>query len=226
MENKISSVMAVAVFGIALPVFVNASPVAAARAQGKAAIAQCQKAATGTAKITTSTESDCDWLPSAAVITISHCPASWSVDVIKVRSATIAIRPGSRPLRLSKGFTAAQFLRAVSHLCSASAPPPPPVPVVLYQQSGSGIESGAQFTVPARDRGWNEVWTYDCSAFGGIGVFITTISGYGGAADTTDSGTNQLGASGSGTNHYYDTGTFSIDVSSECSWTEEAVSIP
>jgi hypothetical protein len=37
---------------------------------------------------------------------------------------------------------------------------------------------------------------------------------------------NELGAGRSGTNHYYDTGTFSIDVNSECSWSDEAVTIP
>jgi len=67
-------------------------------------------------------------------------------------------------------------------------------PVVLWQQSGSGQESGAQFTVPTSAKGWNEVCTYNCSAFGSSGNFITTVNGYGGASDTTDSGTNQLGA--------------------------------
>lgn len=100
------------------------------------------------------------------------------------------------------------------------------MPVVLWQQTGSGIESGQQFTVPSSVKGWNEVWTYNCASFGSSGNFITNINGYGGAADTTDSGTNQEGNTGSGTNHYYDTGTFSIDVNSECNWTDEAVTVP
>ena len=62
-------------------------------------------------------------LVAAASISVDHCPASWSVDVIKVGSSTIAVRAGSVPLRLSKGYTVAQLLTAVSHLCSASAPP-------------------------------------------------------------------------------------------------------
>jgi hypothetical protein len=110
-----------------------------------------------------------------------------------------------------------------------TAPPttaPPAVPVVLWQSSGSGIQSGPQFTVPAGTKEWDEVWSYDCSAFGSSGNFISTINGFGSASGTTDSGTNQLGASGSGTNHYYDTGTFSIDVNSECNWTEKAVTVP
>jgi hypothetical protein len=84
--------------------------------------AQCRTAATGDATMTTKTASDCSWLPPSD---INHggCPSSWGVSVIKVGSATIAIRPGSRPMRLPKDFTAAQLLTAVSHLCSASAPP-------------------------------------------------------------------------------------------------------
>jgi len=111
----------------------------------------------------------------------------------------------------------------------ATTPPTtaaPAAPVVLWQQSGSGQASGQQFTVPAKDKGWNEVWTYNCASFGSSGNFISTINGYGGASSTTDGGANELGASGSSANHYYDTGTFSIDINSECDWTDEAVAVP
>jgi hypothetical protein len=102
----------------------------------------------------------------------------------------------------------------------------PPVPVVLWQSSGSGIQSGQKFTVPPGTNEWDEVWTYDCSAFGGNGNFITSVNGFGDASGTTDTGANELGPGGSGTNHYYDTGDFSIDVNSECNWTEKAVTVP
>ena len=92
---------------------------------------------------------------------------------------------------------------------------------MLWQQSGSGIASGQRFTVPNSVQGWNEVWTYDCFNFSGSGNFITTING-----SDTDTGNNQLGPGGHGTNYYYDTGTFSIDVNSECNWTDEAVTVP
>jgi hypothetical protein len=86
--------------------------------------AQCRTAATGDATMTTKTASDCSSLPPSD---INHggCPSSWGVSVIKVGSATIAIRPGSRPMRLPKDFTAAQLLTAVSQLCSGPAPPDP-----------------------------------------------------------------------------------------------------
>ena len=102
----------------------------------------------------------------------------------------------------------------------------PAVPVVVWQQSGSGQASGPQFTVPSSDKGWDEVWTYNCSAFGSNGNFATSITGFGGAASTTDAGANQLGPGGSGTNHYFDTGTFTIGVKSECAWTEKVVTVP
>ena len=79
---------------------------------------------------------------------------------------------------------------------------------------------------PSSAKGWNEVWSYNCASFGMACNFATNITGYGGAVLTTDSGANQLGMSGSGTNHYSDTGTFSVQVDSECSWTEEALSVP
>jgi hypothetical protein len=101
-----------------------------------------------------------------------------------------------------------------------------PAPAVLWHQSGSGVGSGTQFTVPKNVKGWNEVWSYDCSASGRVGRFISSVIGYGGAASTTDSGTNKTGTSGSGTNHYYDKGTFRIDLNSDCRWTDEAVTVP
>ena len=69
-----------------------------------------------------------------------------------------------------------------------------------------------------------ENWSYHCSSTGSTGNFTTT-NGFGAAAGTTDGDTNQLGASGTVRDHYHDTGTFSIDVNSECSWSITAVAI-
>jgi len=96
----------------------------------------------------------------------------------------------------------------------------PKVTTVLWTASGQGATSGPQFTVPSTASGWIEQWSYDCSNFGSTGNFITSITGYANAAGTTDAGVNELGASGSGSNYYYDSGTFSIQVNSECNWTE------
>jgi len=102
---------------------------------------------------------------------------------------------------------------------------PPVRSLVLWSSSGQGSMSGPKFTVPAQATSWTENWSYDCSSFGTSGNFITSIAGYGASRGTTDSGANQLGTSGSGVNHYYDTGTFSIQVNSECSWTESIVAV-
>lgn len=105
---------------------------------------------------------------------------------------------------------------------TTTAPPPP-----LLDQSGSGISSTAQFTVPVGAREWDLVWSYSCTGVQGpVGNFIVNVKGYGGSAQTTDPGTNQIGASGNGTEHYFDAGTFNLEVNSECSWTVKVVWLP
>jgi hypothetical protein len=64
---------------------------------------------------------------------------------------------------------------------------------------------------------WTMAWTYDCSAFGSQGNFSVDINQPAGD-ETEDLGTNELGDGGSGTDYYYDTGTFSLSVISECDW--------
>ena len=95
--------------------------------------------------------------------------------------------------------------------------------LVLWSSSGSGAMAGPKFTVPAQATSWTENWSYNCSNFGTSGNFITSVTGFGGNRNTSDSGSNQLGSSGSGVNHYYDTGNFNIEVNSECNWTESIV---
>ena len=97
---------------------------------------------------------------------------------------------------------------------------PPVRSLVLWSFNGSGSMSGPKFTVPSQAKSWTENWSYDCTSLGTTGNFITSITGYGGSSGTTDVGANELGLSGSGTNYYFDTGTFNIQVNSECNWTE------
>jgi len=62
---------------------------------------------------------------------------------------------------------------------------------------------------------WTIAWSYDCSsAYGATGNFIVNVNG-----STVDEGVNELGGGGSGTDYYYDTGTFNFAVISECNWT-------
>jgi len=61
-------------------------------------------------------------------------------------------------------------------------------------------------------------WSYDCTAYGSAGNFIVDVNQPPGDL-SADDGTNELNMSGSGTDYYYDTGTFSLAITSECDWT-------
>lgn len=99
-----------------------------------------------------------------------------------------------------------------------------PAPVVLLRMSGSGTGHSTQFTVP-RNVSWDEAWTYDCSAAGGsTGNFMTHVYTAGGSLVAV--GTNELGNGGSGSYHYVNTGTFAIEVDSDCSWSIKVVTVP
>ncbi len=62
---------------------------------------------------------------------------------------------------------------------------------------------------------WTLSWTYDCSNFGNPGNFIVNVNN----SSAGDQGVNEAGNGGSGTDYYYDSGTFSFAVDSECDWT-------
>jgi hypothetical protein len=113
---------------------------------------------------------------------------------------------------------------AVSRVSSDIAPPVSVTNLTVLNISGSGAQSTANFTIPSRAGGWRVVWSYDCTSFGSAGNFdyyVNKVSGF-----TLDFGPNQLGTSGSGTEIYHDTGTFNLQVNSECSWTVQAITGP
>ncbi len=72
----------------------------------------------------------------------------------------------------------------------------------------------AQFTQTGN---WQMAWTYDCASFGSSGNFNVNVNQPSGDL-ATDAAPNELGMSGSGTDYYYDTGAFSLSVTSECTW--------
>jgi hypothetical protein len=90
---------------------------------------------------------------------------------------------------------------------------------VVYQYTGEGEHTTSKFVVPSSAKGWNVNWSYNCANDGGTGNFDFEINGGSG----NDNGPNQLGAKGSGVEHYYDTGVFYLQVLSECNWTIQAV---
>lgn len=89
--------------------------------------------------------------------------------------------------------------------------------VTIQTQSGSGISSLPEFTIPEDATAWYFGWNYDCSSFGSQGNFAVDVDGLDGTS-TFDLGTNQLGTSGNNVENYYDTGTFQLSVNSECNW--------
>ncbi len=97
----------------------------------------------------------------------------------------------------------------------------PATGVVLWSGSGSGTGRGPQFTVPPGARGWDENWTFNCGALGRPGTFVTDIHGSG-----RDRGAHSEGMGGHGTDHYDDTGTFWVEVDSQCGWTDRAETAP
>ncbi|WP_461410682.1 hypothetical protein [Ferrimicrobium sp.] len=99
-------------------------------------------------------------------------------------------------------------------------------PVVLQTESGNGQGSEPKFTVPSSASGWTLTTTYNCQAFGQSGNFQVYITGYGSAQGTSDFGPNALGMGATATNSYYDTGTFSLQVNSECAWNYTVATIP
>lgn len=82
-------------------------------------------------------------------------------------------------------------------------------PLTLIDLSGTGTKSTQKFTA---SQDWDLAWSYDCSAYGGTGNFQVYVNG------PLVSPVNQLGASGSGVEHYHEGGSTYLEVNSECSW--------
>jgi hypothetical protein len=74
----------------------------------------------------------------------------------------------------------------------------------LLTQSGSGTASSGTFTAPTN---WELKWSYNCSSFAGDnGNFIVTLEQNPHSGTTVaveDTPVNQVGAGGSGTDHYH-----------------------
>ena len=102
---------------------------------------------------------------------------------------------------------------------------------VLQSESGSGSDSLLPFTVPSGDKGWKLNWTYNCSNVGKRSQFQVYIIQ---EAQTSERSTqlnikdfpvSVFGDSGSSTSHFQGTGTFNLDVNSECRWTVAVVGV-
>jgi hypothetical protein len=90
----------------------------------------------------------------------------------------------------------------------------------IFTQAGTGTAQTATFKVP---NNWDFAWHYDCSNFGTSGNFSVQIYDYYGnnsQLDLDNQGVNQLGPSGTSTEHYHSGGnTKFLKIDSECAWT-------
>ena len=112
----------------------------------------------------------------------------------------------------------AKSVPAANESQPAPAPAPKPAPTApqtLLEISGSGSKTTESFTTAGA---WNLTYSYDCSSFGDRGNFQVFIYNGDGSMSFSNSGVNQLGASGSDTDYYHTGGTFYLEVNSECSW--------
>ncbi len=94
------------------------------------------------------------------------------------------------------------------------APPLGPSTTFTSTQTGQ-TGNTAQFTETGP---WTMAWTYTCLSGSQQQNFIVNVNHPSGDLNP-DVGPDELGTGGSGTDHYSDTGTFSLTVISGCSWT-------
>lgn len=114
-----------------------------------------------------------------------------------------------------KGTTSSSPAANDQGSASASAlAAPSKAATVLLDVTGTGIKSTQKFTAGGD---WDLNWSYDCSNFGSSGNFSVTIYGKD-SSDYRGLGANELGAKGADVSHQHDSGTFYLDISSECAW--------
>ena len=91
---------------------------------------------------------------------------------------------------------------------------------VALLHAGSGSATLAKFNVPSKAKEWDIDWVYYCSSSPTtVGTFQITVVGHGSTANTTDAGVDQPSGPGTaGIVKNYDTGTFSLKVTTTCQW--------
>lgn len=96
----------------------------------------------------------------------------------------------------------------------------------LLDRQGSGTTTTGSFNVPSGTRDWDLIWSFSCppsanqsSGLVKLGNFAVLVY-KGTTQDTGDRGVVQGGLTGNGTEHYSDSGTFSLHIGSpvSCTW--------
>jgi kumamolisin len=85
---------------------------------------------------------------------------------------------------------------------------------VLLQAKGTGSRRTASFTAPAS---WTLQWNYNCANVGNASAFIVAVQEANGQP-SANGNVVQRGKRGSGTKQYQQAGTFSLQITTQCTW--------
>ena len=113
---------------------------------------------------------------------------------------------------MSTGLLGSVLLAGILGL--VAAPPAGAATATFTSQAVGTSGSTASFTMSGP---WTMSWSYNCSSYGTAGYLGVTVNQPAGDP-ALDDAPNELGMSGSGTDYYYDTGTFSLSIVSQCDW--------
>jgi hypothetical protein len=99
--------------------------------------------------------------------------------------------------------------------------------ITVFSQQGVGNATTNLFNVPISTTQWDLAWSYDCpgASAGALGSNFVFEVFRDNTKDTKDGGAAGTAATGRGTEHYTDTGAFSIHVGaqSSCVWAFSAI---
>ena len=125
----------------------------------------------------------------------------------------------------SGSFRPSTSVKEMLTVTKAALPTTIPGTRVVLNFQGSGSEQTSQFTISSAATEWALGWAYNCSnSFTDSGSFSYFVYSFG-QIDINDFGPSQFGTSGSSVEYYYDTGTFYLQVISECAWAVRATEI-
>jgi Protein of unknown function (DUF2510) len=127
-------------------------------------------------------------------------------------TATKTLEAASAPAPAAKTIT----ITAAPSPTPAATPPAAGEKTVLHL-AGNGDKTTANFTV-TEDQ-WTIAYVYSCANVGGSGNFIVDVNDSTGTDDFNKDGVNELGATGNSSTVEHGSGTYSLSILSECTWT-------
>jgi len=100
-------------------------------------------------------------------------------------------------------------------------------PATLLHINGSGFKWTPKFTVPNGDNGWLLQYIYNCAhIYGHSGLTTIEVQGYGSNSHFFDIAADVTGRIGGSTYYSHRTGTFALNMTTDCDWTVVVKTIP